>query len=86
MDTCNTGVLASVDAYVQALILELCAPPLIPTPAVLWRCAGSARFLRGLVRQVHSRRCNLLLNFVHAVGGNESNAATLEGADHDLGT
>ena len=38
-----------------SLVLELCAPPMMPTPAVLRRCAASARFLRELVQQVRSR-------------------------------
>ena len=36
----------------QTLILECCAPPLVPNPTVMWRCAASARFLHEMVQQV----------------------------------
>ena len=39
----------------QTLILECCAPPLVPNPTVMWRCAASARFLHEMVQQVHSK-------------------------------
>ena len=34
------------------LILAYVLPPLSPNPAVIWRCAASARFLREMVQQV----------------------------------
>jgi hypothetical protein len=37
---------------VLCVLLKHCAPPRLPTPAVLWRCACSARFLREAVSEV----------------------------------
>ena len=40
------------NGHVFALILAYVLPPLSPNPAVLRRCAASARFLREMVQQV----------------------------------
>ena len=66
------------------LILELCAPPLVPTPAVLHRCAASSRFLRELVQQVRSRRELTSLAEACTVGGHIPEVATMEGAEHSI--
>tara|TARA_R110001592_G_scaffold214763_1_gene467761 strand:+ start:50 stop:343 length:294 start_codon:yes stop_codon:yes gene_type:complete len=52
------------DGDLLALVLERCAPPFEPTPAVLWRCAASARFLVEHVQQVRSRCCNSCVKLV----------------------
>ena len=41
-----------VTGDVLCVLLKRCAPPHVPTPDVLWRCACIARFMREAVREV----------------------------------